>query len=243
MIIKFVFLLFVSLLSLVACQKQPEIALKEKEIQRLPIPNPTGISYWDKDSIFYLVNSDGILARLNRKFEILEKFELSKYSPNAVYLDEANIYLLTSKSLVILERANLKPFKNLNLARLVASKATFKTIFFNPFSRTFVIISNEKKPKAIELDPIRFKAIKRVAMKDVQFVSGGTVLGNYLYLLNNPNGLIYKLNLKENYRLESTFRHTIYNTSGLTFAEGLGLVIVSKELRRAFIFDERNLIK
>jgi hypothetical protein len=226
---------------LVACQKQPEIALKE--IQRLPIPNPTGIAYRNKDSNFYVVNSDGIIARLNKKFELLEKFEFPKYSFNAVYLDEANIYLLTSKSLLILEQANLKVFKDLSLVGLVGSKVAFNTIFFNPFSRAFVIISNGRKTKLIELDPIRFKIIRRLAMKDVQFVSGGTVLGNYLCLLNNTNGLLYKLNLKENYRLESTFRHSVYDASNLAFAEGIGLVIVSKELRRAFIFDEKSITK
>lgn len=237
----FAFLLFVSFLSLVACRKQPEIALKE--VQRLPIPNPTGIAYLDRDSIFYLVNSDGVVARLNRKFELLEKFEFPKYSFNAVYLDEANIYLLASKSLLVLERANFKVFKNISLVGLIASKVAFKTIFFNTFNRAFVIISNEKKSKLIELDPIKFKVIKRLVMKDIQFVSGGIILGNYLYLLNNTSGLLYKLNLKDNYRLESTFRHSIYDASSLTFAEGIGLIVVSKGLRRAFILDERSITK
>lgn len=237
----FVSFLFFSFLYFVACQKQPEIALKE--IQRLPIPNPTGISYRNEDSTFYVVNSDGIVARLNRKFELLEKFEFPKYSFNAIYFDEANIYLLTSKSLLILEQANLKVFKNISLVGLVSSKVVFKTIFFHPFNRTFVIISNEKKPKLIELDPIKFKVIGRLAMKDVQFISGGVVLGNYLYLLNNTSGLLYKLNLKGNYRLESTFRHSIYDASSLAFAEGTGLIVVSKELRRAFIFDKRSITK
>lgn len=237
----FVFILFVSFLSLAACQKQPEIALKE--IQRLPISNPTGIAYLDKDSIFYLVNPDGIVARLNRKFELLEKFEFPKYAFNAVYLDEANIYLLASKNLLISERTNFKVFRNISLVGLIAPKVVFKTIFFNPFNKTFVIISNEKKPKLLELDPIKFKTIKRFAMKDVQFVSGGIILGNYLYLLNNTSGLLYKLSLKDNYRLESTLRHSIYDASSLTFAEGVGLIIVSKGLRRAFIFDERSITK
>ncbi len=237
----FVFLLIISFLYFIACQKQPEIAFKN--IQRLPIPNPTAILYRNKDSNFYVVNPDGIVARLNRKFELLEKFQFPKYTFNAVYLDEANIYLLTSKSLLILEQVGLKVLKEVNLVSLVGTKVVWKTIFFNPFNRTFVVISNEKKPKLIELDPIKFKVIKRLAMRNVQFVSGGAVLGAYLYLLNTTNGLLYKLNLKDNYKLENTFRCSIYDASGLTFAEGIGLIVVSKGLRRAFIFDEKSVTK
>lgn len=106
-----------------------------------------------------------------------------------------------------------------------------------------MIVSNEKKPKVIELEPTRFKIIKRGSIKGIQFIAGGTVLGRYLYLLNGRDQLLYKINLKQDNRLEITLHYSIYYASGLTFAEGIGFVIVSKELRRAFAFNDKIMLK
>lgn len=140
-------ILFLALIS-IACQQQPEIILNEREVYRLPIPYPTGICYSRKDSVFYLVSSDGIIATMNRKFEIIEKLAFPNNKFNGVFLDEAYIYLLTPKDLMILDLTNFKVIKSFNLANLVGSKAVFQTIFFK---KNFCDSFERKKAKSYRI--------------------------------------------------------------------------------------------
>lgn len=213
------FIQILILLSLSGCDFSPSKLIFEKDVRGLNFPNLSGISVIYDDSLFYFVNEESKVLVTNINFVVREFYEYdSKYKFNSVFVDEMFIYLITSKNfLVKIEKLTKKITEEVNLNKIVSGKYFFRSIFFNPFTKTFILVNYGKKTIIFELLPTSFRLIKKYSLKNLSFVSSCIQNGNYAYFIAEKSQKIFQMKL-DNLNMSTDIRRfNVANVFGIVF--------------------------
>lgn len=228
------------LLLLLGCDYIPSDQLVEKKVHRLDIPKPLGITSLENDSLFYFVNGDSKIFSVGLDFQLKEIYSFpSMYEFQSIYTDGMFVYVITSKNLLLKIGIHTKKIlKIVNLNRIILENYQFRTLFFSPFSKSFILVSYGLKTYFFELNPKNFRLITKFKAKKIQFVSGGVQSGNFIYLVGEKSQNIYKVPLNNLGKVAEVRGYNLPNVVGITFNNKIGLVLLSRELRRIFIYQK-----
>lgn len=234
------FLPILFLFCLFACDYSPSIHLIEKDVRRLEFPNPSGIACSLDDSLFYFVNNDSNIIVTDTGFRVKDVFTFpSKYNFQSIFADKMFLYVITSRNLLLkINKKTNTILKEVNLNKIIPWGFSFRTLFFNPFSQTFTLINYGSRTFLFELRPIDFKVINKYRFKKIQFISSGIQVGDFAYIVSEKSRNIYKMKLNDMMKILQVRSFGIPNVVGIAFHQSNNLILLSRELRRVFIFSK-----
>ncbi|MCX7880444.1 MAG: hypothetical protein N2517_07260 [Ignavibacteria bacterium] len=231
-------LIFLSLLLFsLGCEGVRTTSLQEKQIVRLPIANPEGICFSENDTSFYLVTDDGEIARLNVNFELIHIQEITNVKFVDIFVDDFFIYTLSPKEIIVLKKASFEIVSKRALDFLKRKNRNALSLFFNAWTRTFNIIVEEKGIYIYELEPKQFKFISKQKLKGIDKATAAMLLANNILLIDNQTNTVYKIDITDRYKIISKYQIQQQDIVGITYSEKIGLILLSKELRRAYVYE------
>lgn len=229
-----------SLLFLVfGCDYTPSFQLVEKKVYRLDIPKPLGIVSLENDSFFYLVNGDSKIFSVGVDFQLKEiNIFSSTYEFQSIHTDGMFVYVITSKNLLLkIDIHTKKILKVINLNRIILGNYQFRTLFFSSFSKTFILVNYGLKTHFFLLDPTNFRLLSKRKAKGIQYANAGVQIGDFVYLVGEKTQKIYKVPLKNLGKIVEVRGYNVPNVVGIAFNNKIGLILLSRELRRIFIYE------
>ncbi len=231
----FVFTLFFSLVMFFGCELRQN-RLEQLATKRLPVVQPNSIFFDTLDATFWIGNTFGQIFQLDSAMNILNQINTKVGKITAIYTDKFNIIALTKLDVLIFDKNSKNLQKKVSLSKYFNKKTELVGLVFFPINRSFVIVPNQKKVSFYEFEPVNFRLIRKYTMKDLKNPSGATLYGENL-LIAESNRLVV-LGTKDKFKVARTFHHNVFDCKGVAYSPSLGIILLSKELRRIFIFKE-----
>ena len=225
---------------LLGCKESPQFALQEIGVKRLSIPKPKHICYSAPDSCFFLITEDYTLARLDLNLEVLQTKTLPQEQFRALYSDEGWLYALSKNHIYYIDKMKMDFAKKVNVSKYFPKFSTPVVLTFNPVKKAFIIVVQTRLPIVYEFDPMNFRKVGTKKLDRVSNVACGFSIGPSLFLVNDSKKEIFELDMTKDYSITRSFRYPKIEVSSATFSSLSGLMLLSSELRRIFIYKFQN---
>lgn len=225
---------------LLGCNESPQFTLQEIGVKRLGIAKPKIICYSAPDSCFFLITEDYTLAKLDLNLEVLQTKTLPPDQYKALFSDEGWLYAMSKNSIYFIDKAKMDFAKKVNVSKYFPKFSTPVVLTFNPVKKAFILVVQTRLPIVYEFDPLNFRKVGTKKLDRVSQVACGFSIGTSLFLVNDAKKEIFELDMNKDYSITRSFRYPKIEVSSATFSSLSGLMLLSSELRRIFIYKFQN---
>jgi len=223
-----------------ACNTKQSSTLEEIAVRRLDFANPVGIFYSEIDTAFYFTTTDGELFKTDTSFQVINQKDFKERNITNLYIDEYFVYILSDAFLLKIDKRNFEIAERKNLSGYGVNSKEIVTFFFNSYSKTFDFLVKKRRFYLYKFNPYNFSKQKRIVLPKINNYDVGFAHKNNLYLLNNSAKLISVYELENLSVVVKTYKYTTGEIASGSFIPPDKIVLVSKETRRAFVYQIRN---
>ncbi len=223
-------------LLLFSCKEFPQSKLQEIYVHRLDFAKPKVICFSAADSTFFL-GSDGMtISKLDINFKVIQNKKLFDEELQSLFADELMLFALSKKRIYFVNKSNFEIIKKINISKVVPRNGEPVCLAFNPISKTYLLVVQTRLPIVYELDPVYFRKVSSKKVSKVSRADCGFVRRTSLFLVNADRRQIFELDIANNYDVVNTFTYSAMEVTSATYADNLGLILLSQNLRRIFIY-------
>lgn len=200
----------------------------------VPVKEPSGIAYYPKEDVYFVVSDNGKLFKLNKNFKKVKKAEHTGIDFEDVCLAK-DLVVVTDETArkILFYDTDLNLVKIKNISYSGGRNKGIESITFNKKTNQFMLVT-EKEPIyvfAYNDDLLEQNNIEINLAGDISSLT--FYKGNYYFLSDDDRSLI-KTDL--NFNKLTEWKLPIVNPEGLTFNNN-ELVVVSDDLQKAYFFD------
>lgn len=224
--------ILLSLTLLLTCAAKTE-NVKTGPGSNLHIPEPSDICT-ASDGGYFVVSDNGILFKLNQKFEIEKKAKVTGFDFEGVYANDTSVFVSDEslRQIYVYNSSNLELQKIIPFMYNGGRNLGMESITYDPSNGNFVGFS-EKEPCLLMQFNKAFQLIDQHHIEGLREVSSVTYYQNALWVLSDEERTIYKVD-PTTFSIENKWVIPILNPEGICFTKEGNLKIVSDDQEEIF---------